>query len=155
MALDNTLICRTQASDDQICEAIAHCCDAVAMEEDGLLRYTSPGLKGTILRSTDFSKKLTHETYGFTPTREFLFRLDKFEGFQSGFNSMLCIVITLIRELVDDCVLQIGEDTPVLLRKNKNILLEISDDDQNRKAMLTKIAEGIGDPYAFGNIPEF
>jgi hypothetical protein len=153
MALDNTLICSTNASNDQICEAVARYCGTIPLMEDGNLRYRVPGLWGTVMPASDLSKELTNETFGFIPTKEFLFRLDKFAEFQEGLDTMIKLCIIVIRDLAGDCVF-LTEDVTILLRKNNQLILRSSEDDPNRKKLLIAIAEGVGGPSSFGELPE-
>jgi hypothetical protein len=153
MPLDYSLTCDTNASDDHICELVSRCIAVVPVMEEGYLRYRAPGLWGTITSASIISKQLTKETFGFIPTKKFLFRLDKFEGFPSGLDNMIKICVILIRELTGNCVLKY-EDVTYLWRRNNQLILKSSQDDSNRLQLLKTLADGIGGPYTFGILPE-
>ena len=74
MALENIAICDTTAGAKEICDFVSRWSTDASIYEDGVVRYTLPGLAGTVLPASDLLKVLVNEVYHFVPTRKFIFR---------------------------------------------------------------------------------
>jgi hypothetical protein len=95
-------------------------------------------------------QSIIEDAYGFRPTHNLTFRIDKFDNYDCGISNMMRACANIIKLLSRDCVLFDG-DVPLLLRRDHRLVLQSSDSFWVDK--LRTIATDVGDEYAFAEIP--
>jgi hypothetical protein len=156
-----------QVSDIQVCEALVRRCglteeqrgEIVLGRQPGLVEeeraemvtFSATGLTCFFHAESSLGRSIIEDAFGFRPTKNLTFRIDKFDDYDEGIINMLCVCSAVIKELSGDCVLLENGDTPLLLRRGGRMLLQSRDPFWISK--LEMIAVEVGEPYSFDVIP--
>jgi len=117
-------------------------------EEHGeMIVFQGTGIFCFFHPESSLGQSIIEEAFGFRPTKNITFRIDKFEHYEDGILNMLCTCIAIIKSCTSDCVLLENGDIPLLLRKRGHLTLQSGDSYWSAK--LEFMAREIGDPYIF------
>ena len=94
------------------------------------------------------------EAFGFSPSTDVLFSIDKSDGYEAGMDAMVRAVAAALGAVEDDAVLVANHDTALLLRRDGAVTLTDRDDWWSADKPVPMIAH-IAQPYRFETLPIF